>query len=221
MAVVINTYVGLQAATADWLGRTGDTDIATRFDDFLALHEYRMYYGAKEVPGLLPQFEALRIREMETVNAAFALAATVAQPDGFLELIEAKLNSDDHRLDVVAEGNLDAYRAGAFGGPALIAVSGTNFRVMDDPGSAYTATLRYFAKLTTPNASDDNWILTTAPGLYLNGCLMEAALYIGSDEEAKKFGLLYAAQVGGLNQRRNSELRNATNVRMRLRGRTP
>lgn len=221
MTVNITTYTGLKAATAAWLGRDGDTDINDRFDDLLALQEQRMYYGADEVPGLLPAFPALRIREMEVTDDEFEIAATVAQPSGFLELISAKLNSPERPLDIVAEGNLDAYRAGAFGGPAIISVSGTNFRVMDDPGSDYTITLRYFAKLDTPTPSAANTILVTTPSLYLNGCLMQAALFLGDMEAAKTFGTLYLTEVGSLNKRRNSELRNATNVRMRLRSRTP
>ena len=221
MAAVINTYTGLQAAIASWMARDGDTDITDRFDDMLALHENRMYYGAAEVPGLLPACEPLRIREMETVDTAFALAATVAQPDRFLELIECKINSEDLRLDIVAEGTLSNYAAGSLGGPAVVAVSGTNFRVMDDPGSSYTATLRYFQKLTTPSAAADNWILTYVPNVYLHGCLYEAAVMTGDVTAAGLYLATYASHVRALNQRRNSELRNATNVRLRIRGRTP
>lgn len=221
MAVVVNTYTGLQAAIALWLAREGDTTITDRFDDLIALHENRMYYGAAEVPGMLPACEPLRIREMETVDATFALAATVAQPSGFLDLIEAKINSEGYRLDVVAEGTLSNYAAGSLGGPAVIAISGTNFRVMDDPASAYTATLRYFAKLTTPSAGVSNWILTNAPNVYLDGCLFEAAKMTGDAQSAGLYLSAYASNVRALNQRRNSELRHATNVRMRLRGRTP
>jgi len=221
MAAVINTYSGLQSAVAEWLGRSGDTDITGRFDDLLALHEQRMYYGAAEVPGILPAFPPLRIREMETTDSAFALSETVAQPSGFLELISADLNSPYGPLRVEHEGVIAQYGEQAADQPLIIAVSGSNFRVWPDPGSSYTATLRYYAKLTTPTASVSNWILTNAPGLYLNGCLMQAALLTGGMEEAKVYGALYVAEVGGLNERRNRELASATNVRMRIRGRTP
>lgn len=220
--MAITTYASLGTAIAEWLIRTGDTDIATRFDDFLALHEQRMYYGSEAVPGLgIPGCEPLRIREMETSSASFALAATVAQPTGFLELIEATLNSPLRPLDIVTEGVIDSYRDQTASGPRLIAMSGTNFRVWPDPGSSYTATLRYFAKLTTPSAQAANWILTNAPGVYLNGCLLEAAIYTGDPDAAKLYLGLYTSSVTALNQRRNRELAAASNVRMRIRGRTP
>lgn len=220
--MTITTYTSLKSATAEWLGRSGDTDIATRFDDLLAMQEQRMYYGAKEVAEFLPAFEPLRIREMETVNSSFALSATVAQPTGFLELIEASLNTNQGPLDIVQEGVIAAYANGTPAQPRLIAVSSTNFRVYPDPGSSYTATLRYYAKLTSPSGTNStNWILTNAPGVYLNGCLMQAAIYNGDREAAMMYGALYVAEVGGLNERRNRELASATNVRMRVRGRTP
>jgi hypothetical protein len=220
--VTITTYTTLKAATSEWLARNGDTDIDTRFDDLLALQEQRMYYGSKEVPGILPAFEPLRIREMEQADTSFSLSsATVAQPTGFLELISAELNTSQGPLDIVTEGVFDAYGSTTLGGVKLIAVSGSNFRFKDTPASD-TATLRYFKKLTTPSGSNStNSILTTFPSLYLNGCLMQAAIYTGDPETAKLYGALYAAEVGGLNERRNSELRYATNVRLRIRGSTP
>lgn len=215
------TYGWLQAAVAEWLGRTGDTDITGRFDDLLALVEARMWYGSAEVPGVLPAFPPLRIREMEATDDAFALSARVSQPSGFLELISADLNSPYGPLRVEHEGVISQYGQQAADRPLIIAVSGTDFRVFPDPGSSYTATIRYYSKLTTPNATQSNWVLVNAPGVYLNGCLMEAALLTGGLDEAKTYGAMYLGLVSGLNERRNRELAGATNVRMRLRSRTP
>ena len=220
--MAITTYTSLASATSEWLARAGDTDIATRFDDLLALMEARMYYGAKEVPGMLPAFEPLRIREMEYADTAFALTATVAQPTGFLELISAYLNNYGP-LEISTESTIDGYANQKTATPLIIAPSGTNFRVWPDPGTgAYTATLRYFKKLTSPSATNaNNWILSNAPGVYLNGCLMQAAIYTGDMDAAKTFGAMYVAEVGGLNERRNRELLQAHNVKIRYRGRTP
>jgi hypothetical protein len=221
MAVAINTYTGLQSAVAEWLGRSGDTDITGRFDDLLALAEQRMWYGAAAVPGVLPAFEPVRIREMEVTDSAFALSATVAQPAGFLELISADLTSPYGPLRIENEATIAQYGQQAANQPLIIAVSGTNFRVWPDPGSSYTATLRYYKKLDTPTASAANWLLTYTPGVYLNACLMEACLLTGDFDGAQRYGALYIGLTAGLNERRNRELAAATNVRMRIRGRTP
>jgi hypothetical protein len=218
MTVNITGYTGLKAAVQQWMARPGDTLLDGRFDDCLALHEQRMYYGADEVPGMLPQFKPVRIREMETVDAAFAVGATVAQPTGFLELIEASLNSPLAPLRIEQESAIEAYGEQDLSVTKIIAVSGTNFRFKETSG---TATLRYYQKLTTPTASAANWILENAPGVYLNGCLIEAALMTSDFESAMKYAAIYASQAAGLNSRRNRELAGAYNVRMRVRGRTP
>lgn len=219
MAVAVNTYTGLQAAVASWMARAGDSTITGRFDDFLALHEQRMYHGAAAVPGMLPEFEPLRINEMETVDGAFSISGeTVAQPSGFLELIEAALNSPYAPLWVEHQGVIAAYRDQTLSAAKIIAISGTNFRFKEASG---TATLRYYQKLTTPTASAANAILTNYPGVYLNGCLIEAALFTSDFDGAMKYGAIYAALVKGLNDDRRGQLAHATNVHVRVRGRTP
>ena len=70
-----------KAGMLAWLARTGDALLDARFDDFLLNCERRMYYGfAVDEPASPLRSDALRIPEMETVDAAFALASgTVAQ----------------------------------------------------------------------------------------------------------------------------------------------
>lgn len=248
MTTNITNYTGLKSAVQAWMARSGDTLLEERFDDFLALHEQRMYYGAREVVGLLPHFEPLRIRAMEITDPSFSLTgaaasdsaritqdddirviesaeevdetltATVAQPAGFLQLIEASLNSPYAPLRIEHEGVIAAYGDQTLSSAKIIVISGRNFRFKEASG---TATLRYFQKLTTPSASGGNWILENAPGVYLNGCLIEAALMTSDFDGAMKYGAIYAAQVAGLNGQRRTELSFATNVRMRVRGRTP
>ncbi len=219
MTVNITTYGGLNAAVQQWMARPGATLLDTRFDDMLALHEQRMYYGADEVAGLLPRFEPLRIRDMETIDSAFAISGdTVAQPAGMLELIEASLNDPYAPLRVEHQGVIASYGTQTLDKAKIIVISGTDFRFKEASG---TATLRYFQKLTTPSASASNWIIENAPGIYLNGCLIEAALMTQDFDSAAKYAAIYAAQVGGLNGQRRGELAYATNVRMRVRGRTP
>lgn len=222
--MALGTYTALQSAVAAYLARDGDADITSRIDDFIALCEQRMYIGKVAVPALqLPEHEAVRIPQMEITNATFALAATVAQPGDFLELISADNNNPYGPMTVVDEGVISShYRQSPGGPPSEIAVSGTNFRVWGDPGTTNTATLRYYGKLATPTSMGSaNWILANAPGVYLNGCLLEASIFTGALDEAKLYAALYAADVGGLNQNRNRQAWSARNMKVRLRGPTP
>jgi hypothetical protein len=203
MAVQINTYGGLRAAVLSWTGRPGDTLLDGRFDDFLANCERRIYYGyATDDPGNPLRSDPLRIVEMETANANFALTAVTPQPTGFLELISAQLNSPNAPLQIVSQRTIDGYVSTTPDQPRLIAVSGTNFRVFPDPGTAaYTATLRYYQTLATPVGSTVNAILSSYPDTYLYGCLIEAAIFTQDEGAAARYLQLYNAGVGGLNAR--------------------
>jgi hypothetical protein len=202
MAAQITTYGGLKAGVLAWLARTGDALLDSRFDDFLLNCERRIYYGhATDDPANPLRSDALRIPEMETADAAFALnSGTVAQPATFLELISAQLNSPQGPLQIVSQRTLDGYGTQSLGGTKLIAVSGQNFRLLDAP-TAGTATLRYYQKLTTPAGATVNAILTGYPDVYLYGCLVEAAIFTQDQDAALRYIPLYNASVSGLNAR--------------------
>ena len=202
MAAQITTYGGLKAGVLAWLARTGDALLDSRFDDFLLNCERRIYYGhATDDPANPLRSDALRIPEMETADAAFALnSGTVAQPATFLELISAQLNSPQGPLQIVSQRTLDGYGTQSLGGTRLIAVSGQNFRLLDAP-TAGTATLRYYQKLTTPAGATVNAILTGYPDVYLYGCLVEAAIFTQDQDAALRYIPLYNASVSGLNAR--------------------
>jgi hypothetical protein len=201
MPAQITSYAGLKAGMLAWLARSGDALLEARFDDFLLGCERRMYYGhATEETGNPLRSDPLRIVEMEVSDPAFVLQATVPQPSAFVELIGVLLNSPVRLLDIVSQRTLDAYGAQSLGGVAEIAISGTNFRVKDDPAGA-TATLRYYQKLATPTGATVNAILTAYPDVYLFGCLIEAAIFTQDEFGAQRYLQLYNASVAGLNAR--------------------
>ncbi len=201
MTAQITTYAGLKAGMLAWLARPGDALLDSRFDDFLLNCERRIYYGfATDDLGNPLRSDPLRIPEMETADGAFVLQATVAQPATFLELVSVQLNGPPGPLEIVSQRTLDGYGTQSLGGPKLIAISGANFRVLEDPGGA-TCTLRYYQKLATPAGSTVNAILAAYPDVYLYGCLVEAAIFTQDEAAAQRYLQLYNASVAGLNAR--------------------
>ncbi len=220
MAAQITSYTGLKQGMLDWLARSTDTRLAARFDDFLLNCETRIYYGhATDDPSNPLRSDPLRIVEMETANASFTLQATVAQPTDFLELISVQLNSPSGPLEIVSQRTLDGYGTQSVGGTKFIAVSGANFRVLDDPAGA-TAMLRYYGKLATPAGSTANAILASYPDVYLYACLIEASIYSQDVAGAQSYLQLYNARVSGLNKRTQRITASSVPV-IRMRGRTP
>src|SRR5690348_7395711 len=209
MAALITNYNGLVSALATWLLRDGDSVITSRADDYIALCEQRMYLGGEAIPLLgIPAHEAIRIPDMYQVNASFSLGKSVAAPDGILELVEVKLNTTDTPpLQIVEESILDSMGDDNCD-PRYVALSGNNLRAWpaSDDGT-YDSTIRYYKRLTTPSASNaTNWILTNAPSVYLNGCLLEISLSTGDFDSATKYALLYGSAANSLNAQKNRRL---------------
>jgi hypothetical protein len=129
------------------------------------------------------------------------LAGTVGQPEGFLELISARNNSDDLPISIVAQRVIDGFGRGAMGRVGLMAVSGMNFRFLDAPSDSSTATLRYFHKLETPAGSTSNDILDNYPEVYLYACLIEASIMTQDEGGSTRYLAMYSTSVQGLNAR--------------------
>lgn len=72
------TYSDLQTQVANWLARSGDTNISNNAADFITLAEARIAYGSKNPAH--PEFdcEPLRLRAMETMTTLVVKAAVVA-----------------------------------------------------------------------------------------------------------------------------------------------
>jgi hypothetical protein len=159
-------------------------------------------YGSDDIDAIdgvrITELEEVRVTEEFTIN--LLVAATVAQPTGFLELISARLNSNQAALRIIHQRALDGFATNGDGVPSHIAVSGVNFRVWPEPSSATYATLRYYAKLTTPvSGTDTNDILTNYPDVYLDGCLIEGSIYAQDVDAAQRYLQMYNASVMSLN----------------------
>lgn len=226
MAVQIATYSGLLSGVLSWLGRDapGETIITSRFDDILAMCERRMYYGfATEDMGNVLRSDPLRIVEMETTVQSNGVAAgdtTMAQPSDFLELISVYSSSLNESMEIVAQRVIDGYGSQSIGGTKLIAVSGTNFRLLDAAPADLTLIMRYYKKLTTPAGAVANDILTNYPDVYLYGCLIEACIRTQDRAGALDYLSMYNASVQGLNAR-TQRITASADPRMRVRAYMP
>lgn len=171
--MALATYADLQGAIANWLARSGDATLTPSVPDFIALAEARLNRD-------------LRLRAMETRDAAFAVsAAFTALPSGFLELRNIQLNTSPvTRLEMLSPEQIDAIHAGSQAGkPRVYAIVADQLQLAPAPASAYTAELVYWKKFTAlSDAQPTNWLLTNAPDLYLYASLMEAVAFIGNDE---------------------------------------
>jgi len=181
--MALNNYSNLKTAVGSWLART---DLATAITDFVTLAEAEFN-------------RRLRVRDMETNNAAFTIDAEFENvPTGFLEARSFFLATDPRaRLEYITPDVLAGIWAGSdTGQPAFYTIVGAQFRFAPAPDDDYTGDLTYFASITALSDSNTtNWLLTNHPGAYLFGALLQAAPYLGQDERVPLWQAKYDAEI--------------------------
>jgi len=196
--VAITTYAELKTAIENYYARS-DSTFTARIDEFIDLAEDRIHYGDD---GPLPS-EPLRLVGMETTGDLTVSSQTVAQPTGFLAARRLYLNTDPKvDLEYMAPDRFwsaSANTSGTSGEPKIFTIEGTNFVFGPSPDTSYTGKLAYWKKLDAlSDSATTNWLITNSPGTYLYACLLEAAIWDKSFEDAAKYMAAYAGRVNAL-----------------------
>lgn len=193
----ISTYAELKTALANFSNRT---DLTSRLPEFVALAETRIFYGSQEAPFVS---EPLRVRAMETSSDLTISSATVALPTRFLGLRRQYISGDTGGK--ISFTSPDAFW-GKYSGPSQtgvpleFTVEGENFVFGPAPDSTYTGKCLYWQKFAALSADGDyNWLLTNAPGAYLQGALIELYDYLKDFEAKQQAHNAFAGIVNGLN----------------------
>lgn len=189
------TNSAMKAAVADYMARS---DLTTQITDGVTLCEQRIYYGSKH-----PMFpsEPLRIRAMETSADLTISAQTVALPTRYLQARRIYINSNPIRkLDYLAPMQFwGTYVSTQTAPPTAYTVEGENIVLGPIPDGAYTGKILYYEAFAALSAAGDtNWLLTSAPGIYLYGTLLETCLLVQDDESAARWGTMFAGSLAGV-----------------------
>jgi hypothetical protein len=147
-----------------------------------------------DLTDLIPEFiqlaesrfnRVIRAPDMLTRTDAFAIDGQYEDvPAGFLEASRfVLLTSPVEMLTYVTPQELSDIRhaRSSAGKPAYFSVVGGSFEFLPTPGSAYTASLLYYARITAVSSSW-NWLATSHPDIYLWGALVAAEPYVKNDE---------------------------------------
>ena len=165
--MAITTYAELQTAIAVWMGRPGDTVVATYAPDFISMFEawFRSKY---------------RFRRMLTTTSLTIDAATESLPADFLECRNIYL-SGDPQIDLQHAG-LDWIRTyfdeNTPGRPKYYNI-GSSILFAPKPDVSYAGVMEYWAFAALSNSNTTNWLLTYYPHIYLRGSLREAFAWEG------------------------------------------
>lgn len=182
----ITTYAELKTAIANWLNRD---DLTSVIPDFVTLAEAQMNRAVRHWR-MEKRVETTLDEQYENLPSDFVETLELTLTDGDMLTLISTADMQRRKRDSVVTGKPKYYR-----------VSSDQFEFYPAPDGDYTLSLQYYGK--TPALSDSNtsnWILENAPDLYLYGCLLQAAPYLGDDNRAQVWGSLYAAALEALEQ---------------------
>lgn len=193
--MAITTHAQLLTAIADYTTRN---DLTSVDDDFVLMCESRLNYGSDDPVFPTPP---LRVRQMEERATASITGEYLALPTDFLQVKSLRLTStaQPRMLRPLVTNNFDAQVDGSLGGtPFYYDIVGGELR-FNPIATSGTVEMVYYEKLPPLVSNDPNWLLTASPNIYLNGCLLEAAIYIQEDRDIEKYGRIFSGLVHGMN----------------------
>jgi hypothetical protein len=181
----LDTYVNLQTAVLEWLGRPADRLLVDHVPDMVTLFEAEAR----------PRLRTIGGEGMEILYTSPGYP-DLAMPADFSELRHAMLVDLAVPLDFMAPAEAARYVCVA-GIPQFYTIYGSTddsvpcspggsniqMRLTPPPDSSYTVSVTYLRGLPALSAENpSNWLLKASPTAYLFGTLLEAAAFIGHDE---------------------------------------
>jgi hypothetical protein len=170
-------YTSVKAALGDWLHRS---DISSQADDFIDLFE--------------SDFNAtMRVRQMEAQTTTASTVGYVPHPSNWLGWKELKASdggSQYHIQPVTDEIAIrESFADTSDGIPKYYKVTGTKTYLYPNPGSGVTIYGTYYEGVAL--SASTNWLLTSYPGAYLYGSLLQANAYTINDERVPLWAQAY------------------------------
>lgn len=195
-------FTDLQASVARWAHRT---DLTSLMADLVQLAEERI---AKDLR-LLEQVKS------DTLTTTPDVAA-VALPADWLEFARDGVKYGGERVDYATVEQLARYEHGP--SYAAYSIQGTNLLLAPVSSNAESIAVTYYARVPALSVSNPtNWLLTKYPSIYLNACLIEAAIYADDEQAAGRWGALYNKAVEAAKSTDAASRTNGASLRLRMR----
>lgn len=178
--MAIDSFTALRGSLATWIHQA---DAIPLIPDFIALAEARM---TADLMTVRPMWQRSRSTLASGDN-------TVATPDDCLSFVGAALvlTGEIVELPVIAITSVQ-FAPTATGRPTCCAVAGEAIYVSPTADQDYTLELIYHRRI--PALSDSvtsNWVLETAPQLYLYGALIESVGFTNETAKVPQWSQMY------------------------------
>jgi hypothetical protein len=203
--MAITTYAELQTTIANWLNRD---DLTAVIPDFISLTEAGINRDLRHY------------RMINRVDATLD-SRYVQMPTDWMETVRFSITSGNtYKIELVSRDDMLEYRqntADVSGRPRFYANIGDTIEVFPTPDAEYQMQLQYYAK--TPalsNTNTANWLLTTAPDIYLYGALVQSAPYLNDDARIQTWAALYQSVLDSLQKASDDTRFAGSGLRMRV-----
>ena len=203
--MAITTYAELQTSITNWLNRD---DLTAVTPDFISLTEASINRD---------------LRHYKMINRVDATLDSryVQMPTDWMETVRFSITSGNtYRIELISRDDMLEYRqntADVSGRPRFYANIGDTIEVFPTPDAEYQMQLQYYAK--TPalsNTNTANWLLTTAPDIYLYGALVQSAPYLNDDARIQTWAALYQSVLDSLQKASDDTRFAGSGLRMRV-----
>lgn len=169
-------YTGLKASVSDWLHRA---DISSQADDFIDLFETKFN-------------SEMRVRQMEQRTQITSTSGYLVHPSNWLswKYIKCTSGGETYTLEPASDEvlmNLTGDEASS-STPKYFKVEGTRTYTYP-PASGVVFTTCYHEGVSL--SSGTNWLLTSYPGAYLYGSLLQANAWSMDDAQVQKWMAAY------------------------------
>jgi len=205
--MAITTYSELKTSIADYLNRS---DLTSVIPTFVSLAEAQINRD-------------VRHWQMENKATTTFDAQYATRPSDWVETIRMHLTTGTTTAmsrvsqQAIAEKRMSA--ADTAGTPLFFTHSESQFELFPTPDASYGAEILYYQKV--PGLSDSatsNWLLTTAPDVYLYGALIHSAPYLAEDNRTTVFAQMYGAAVNQLTLQSETSKNSGAGLKLKIRG---
>lgn len=209
--MAITNYTNLQSTIADTLNRD---DLASVITTFISLCEAQVNRDLRHWR-----------MEVRTSGQQSAGDAYMQVPADWVETLRFNVvgngTSPIKLIDSTSMADLRAINNDQYGVPSAYTLEAGQFHLYPTPIADVDVELLYYAQVPDLASNATNWLLSTAPDVYLYGSLLHSAPYLQDDSRVAVWAQLYSAAVTRLNEASTSAKYSGVSLKSKVRGLAP
>jgi hypothetical protein len=206
--MALTNYTNLQTTIADTLNRDDLTSVIPTFVSLCEAHvnrdlrHWRMEVRTSGKQSAGDEYMQVPADWVETLR--FNVVGNGTSP---INLIDSTTMAERRAV------NNDQY-----GTPSAYTLEAGQFHLYPTPIADVDLELLYYAQVPDLASNATNWLLSTAPDVYLYGSLLHSAPYLQDDNRVGVWAQLYSAAVTRLNEASTSAKYSGVSLKSKVRG---